>query len=122
MRPGAVIPLFLSAVASPGALMPLPSKMTPGSGSLPIDAGFHLSSDGCPAASELLPLSANLKTVGEIGLQALVYLETGEAAPAQWLAQANHALDEMEQPVAEVVLAAVRPVRLLLGALGPGSR
>jgi hypothetical protein len=57
--------------------------------------------------------------VGEIGLQALGYLEAGQTAPADWLAQQNSALDAIEQPVAEVVLGAVRPVILLLGALSP---
>jgi hexosaminidase len=69
--------------------------------------------------AELVPLSANLKAVGEIGLRALGYLESGQAAPADWLAQEGKALDAMQQPVAEVVLAAARPVSLLLAALAP---
>ena len=83
------------------------------------DARFQALVGGSPYLPELVPLSANLKTVGEIGLQALAYLEAGQTAPADWLAQENNALNAMQQPVAEVVLAAVRPVSLLLGALSP---
>jgi hexosaminidase len=64
---------------------------------------------------ELVPLSRNLKTVGEIGLQALQYRENCQAPPADWVAQQNQVLNALQVPVAEVVLAAIRPVRLLLG-------
>jgi len=83
------------------------------------DARFQAMVGGSPYLPELVPLSANLKTVGEIGLQALGYLDAGQAAPADWVTRESYALDALEQPVAEVVLAAVRPVRLLLGALSP---
>ena len=67
---------------------------------------------------ELAPLSRNLKTAGEIGLRALEYLESNTTPPADWVTQQNRALDEIGQPVAEVILAAVRPVRLLVNAAG----
>jgi len=71
--------------------------------------------DGSPA--ELIPLSQNLKSVGEIGLDALQYWEAAQAPPSGWMAAQNQALDAFEQPVAQVVLAAVRPVRLLVNAV-----
>jgi hexosaminidase len=73
---------------------------------------------------EIEPLSANLARAGEIGLRALQYLESGEKAPSEWLLQQKQELDRMEQPTAEVTLAAVRPVRVLLETLarpGPGT-
>jgi hexosaminidase len=81
------------------------------------DARFQAMLGGSKYLPELVPLSAHLKTVGEIGLRALTDLEEGQDVPSDWLAQESTALDAMQQPVAEVVLAAVRPVRLLLGAL-----
>jgi hypothetical protein len=52
-----------------------------------------------------------------MGLRALEYLEAGKAAPEDWVAEQKKALDAMEKPNAEVVLAAVRPVRMLLNAV-----
>ena len=82
------------------------------------DARFQAMVDGDSFLGELVPLSRNLKTAGEIGLRALQYLESNTAAPADWVAQQNQALDGLGQPVAEVILAAVRPVRLLVNAAG----
>ncbi len=68
----------------------------------------------------IAPLSQDLSSAGNIGLQALQYLESGERVPPLWLAARKQELSRMEQPKAEVVLAAVRPVRALLEALsGP---
>jgi hexosaminidase len=67
--------------------------------------------------SELASLSHNLQTVGQIGMQALSYWSSGEPAPAAWVTQANQTLNKIENPTAEVVLAAVRPVQILLAAL-----
>jgi hexosaminidase len=78
------------------------------------DARLEAMVDGDSFLGELAPLSRNLKTVGEIGLRALQYLESSREAPADWVAQQNKVLDGLEQPVAEVILAAVRPVRALV--------
>jgi hexosaminidase len=67
--------------------------------------------------AELTSLSHKLTTVGSIGLQALEYLRTGTAAPAGWAARQGEILDEIQKPDAEVTLAAVRPVRLLVDAI-----
>jgi hexosaminidase len=66
---------------------------------------------------EIAPLSDNLSKTGTIGLRALQFLESGERAPADWVTEQKSELSRMEQPQAEVVLAAVRPVRALLDAV-----
>jgi hypothetical protein len=66
---------------------------------------------------ELSSLSKNLSALGVIGLQALDNLESGRPAPEKWIAEKKQLLDKMEKPNAEVRLAAVRTVRLLLGSL-----
>jgi hexosaminidase len=65
-------------------------------------------------AGELAGLSKNLSALGSIGLRTLEYLRPGEAPPEHWIEQQMAALSEMERPEAEVNLAAVRPVRILL--------
>lgn len=67
--------------------------------------------------NELGPLSQNLGMVGEIGSNALGYLERNTPAPNGWAADSLDALARYEQPHAEVKLAAVRPVRALVEAL-----
>jgi hexosaminidase len=84
------------------------------------DARLQAMVDGNSFLPELIPLSANLKAVGEIGLKALNYLAMPGAAPADWVSQQNAALDAMSKPVAETILAAVRPVRILVNAAGTG--
>jgi hypothetical protein len=63
---------------------------------------------------ELKPLSRRLAEAGAIGLRALDYLEHGDTAPEGWTSEQLRALAEMEKLCAEVVLAAVRPVRMLV--------
>ena len=72
-----------------------------------------------PAATavELQPLSRNLAAAGTIGLKSLAFLESGKMPPEKWIADQQRALDSISKPQAEVVLAAVRPVRLLLETL-----
>jgi hexosaminidase len=67
---------------------------------------------------EATPISEDLSRLGEIGLEALDSLRANRAVPSGWLGPRLEALDRMEKPRAEVVLAAVRPVRLLLKANG----
>ena len=76
----------------------------------------QLSTDSFLTA-ELLPLSKNLASVGSIGLHALEFLSAQKSAAPDWAAQQLRALDAMEKPVAEVRLAAIRPVRILLSAI-----
>jgi hexosaminidase len=66
---------------------------------------------------EALPISEELSTLGTIGLQVLKYIQSHQAAPANWIEEQRSLLKEFEKPKAEVTLAAVRPVRLLLDAV-----
>ncbi len=70
---------------------------------------------------EVAPISGDLSRAGTIGLKALQYLESGERAPAPWLAEQIAELKRMEQPRAEVVLAATRPVKALLESFSKAS-
>lgn len=67
--------------------------------------------------AELKPLSKDLLALGGAGLRILDYLEGGQAAPEGWVSEQTKELARMQRPNAEVVLAAVRPVKLLLDEL-----
>lgn len=79
--------------------------------------GLKATAEGNAALAEVLPLAANLAAVGRIGLAALKHIEENRPAPAGWAAAQIEALDRLEQPTAQVRLAAVRPVRLLVLAV-----
>ena len=66
---------------------------------------------------ELVPLSRSLSTLGSIGLRTLEFLVQRQTPPEGWIQQQIQAIDELGKPVAEVRLAAVRPVRILLDRL-----
>lgn len=65
----------------------------------------------------LEPLARNLAATGALGLEAVDLLENHRPASEKWISDRSKALDSMEKPGAEVVLAAVRPVRVLLDTL-----
>jgi hexosaminidase len=67
--------------------------------------------------TEVAPLARNLSSIARIGLRALDYLEQHRAPPQGWVAGQTQELDRLEAPIAEVRIAAGRPVRLLLAAL-----
>ena len=77
------------------------------------DAGLQPAIAGNPLLAELKSLSKDLSAVGTIGLKLLDCLEQGQKAPATFASE----LTRMQKPNAEVILAAVRPVRLLLEAV-----
>ena len=70
-----------------------------------------------PSVTELKPLSQDLSTLGALGLHILDYLAGKQRVPPNWVAEQTRELDRMEKPRAEVILAAVRPIRLLLRQL-----
>jgi hexosaminidase len=70
-----------------------------------------------PALTELKPLSQDLSELGAMGLRILDYLGGRQTLPANWVAEQTRELTRMEKPTAEVILAAVRPVKLLLSQL-----
>ena len=71
------------------------------------------------AGTELLPRAHDLSSLGSIGLRALDFLLNGQSAPADWLREKNAELDRIEKPAAEMKLAGVLPVRLLLSRIEP---
>jgi hexosaminidase len=70
-----------------------------------------------PALREIGPVADAVARAGTLGLEALDYLQAGRPAPEDWIAKRKSELDRCAQPRAEVVIAAARPVRLLLDAI-----
>src|SRR5262249_846686 len=70
------------------------------------------------ASGELEALSKNLSILGSIGLRALEFIRSGQPASAEWVSEQIEGLKSVEKPVAEVNLAAIRPVRMLVEAAG----
>jgi hexosaminidase len=64
--------------------------------------------------AEVSPLAGNLALAGNIGVQALQWIESGRTPPLDWIEEQNRALDRLGKPVAEVRLAALRVVRALV--------
>lgn len=71
---------------------------------------------------EAAPLSRNLTEVGAVGLSALQFIRSGRSAPADWAQRQTRRLSAMEQPQAEVTLAAASSVRLLVNIAAGQSR
>jgi hexosaminidase len=78
---------------------------------------LHELAPGNYLLTDLLPVAENLGHVGDIGIKALDFLDKRQAPPEGWAASQLQALTEYEKPKAEIRLAAVRPVRLLVEAL-----
>jgi hexosaminidase len=85
------------------------------------EAGLKQLAENNQLLAELSPQVKGLAAIGTTGLRALDYIEKREAPPANWVAEQSQELDRLELPVAEVRLARVRPVRLLLAQLRPQS-
>jgi hexosaminidase len=81
------------------------------------DARFQPLAEDNALLGELKPLSQDLSALGLAGLRILTYLESGQPAPEDWLSAQAKDIDRMLRPRNEVVLAAVRPVKLLLDEL-----
>ncbi len=64
--------------------------------------------------AEVASVARDLAEVGTIGLQILDQMKSGNPATENWIIEKKQLLDKLEQPRAEVRLAAVRPVRALL--------
>ena len=82
------------------------------------DARFQeLAAESGPGGTlleELKPLSRDLAVLGNAGLKLLDALEKGQAPAASFVAGQTKEITRMEKPVAEVNLAATRPVKVLL--------
>jgi hexosaminidase len=81
------------------------------------DARFQPLAQDNVLLAELRPLSQDLSALGSAGLRILDYLQSRRPAPKAWLSGQTKELDRMLKPRNEVVLAAVRPVKLLLDEL-----
>ena len=81
------------------------------------DAQFQSIAGRNALLTELKPLSKDLSELGTIGLKALEYRASGQAAPADWLAAQQAEIVRIQKPNAEVTLAAFRPVKILLDSL-----
>jgi hexosaminidase len=81
------------------------------------DARFQALAAENPMLTELKPLSKDLSALGAMGLRILGYLAGSGPAPKAWIAAQNAELTRIQRPNAEVVLAAARPVKMLLDRL-----
>src|ERR1035437_3168253 len=81
------------------------------------DARFQPLAQDNALLAELKPLSQDLSALGSAGLRILTYLESRRPAPKGWLSEQAKELARMLKPRNEVVLAAGRPVKLLLDEL-----
>jgi len=86
------------------------------------DQRFQALAEGNALLAELKPLSKDLSALGAMGLEALDRLAASQPAPADWISAETRELTRIERVNAEVTLAAVRPVKLLLDELARKSR
>lgn len=70
---------------------------------------------------EDVPVSQNLAMVGAAGLQALEYLDRGQAEPDLWKTQQLAVIEQAKNPVAGLLLMVVTPVQQLVEASGQAS-
>ena len=68
--------------------------------------------------NELAPLSANLASVSDIGLQALSYIEQKQPAPDQWRMQSLQKIAEASKPQADLLVMIAPGVQKLVEATG----
>ena len=81
------------------------------------DARFAPLAEGNSMLAELKPLSKDLSALGLAGLRLLDALAARQKLPASWIAEQESILARLAKPQAEVVLAAYRPVKVLLDAM-----
>ncbi len=71
-----------------------------------------------PIVGDVLPVARDLAELGNAGLEALVYLETGTPAPQSWVQDRTALLVRAAQPKANLRLTVVQAVRDLVTAAG----
>lgn len=86
------------------------------------DARFQALAEGNVLLSEVLPVSKDLSAAGEAGLRALDYIKEGTTPPAAWTAAQNQEIARMLNGNVEVVLAAARPLKILIDVLSRGGQ
>ncbi|MFY9726516.1 MAG: family 20 glycosylhydrolase [Bryobacteraceae bacterium] len=80
------------------------------------DRDFQPLAEANSLLEELKPISRDLSYVGLLGLRLLDVVGAGQPAPSDWLATQDAELKRMLEPDADLRLAAVRPVKILLDA------
>ncbi len=86
------------------------------------DREFEPLADANSLLEELKPVSRDLSAVGALGLRLLDMVVAGQPAPPDWLAAQDAELKRMLEPDADLRLAAVRPVRILLDTAARAGR
>jgi hexosaminidase len=81
------------------------------------DARFQTLAAGNALLEEVKQLSKDLSATGAMGIEILDYRGANKPAPPDWIAAQSKELARMERPDAEVLLAAARPVKILLDGL-----
>jgi len=81
------------------------------------DVRFQTLAEGNALLEEVKQLSKDLSAAGAMGIQILDYWGSNKPAPSEWCAAQSRELARMKRPDAEVLLAAVRPVKILLEGL-----
>jgi hexosaminidase len=81
------------------------------------DARFQATAKGNSLLAELKPLAKDLSALGAMGAQILDNRVVPKPATDVWIATQAREIARMEKPTAEVLLAATRPVKLLLEEL-----
>jgi hexosaminidase len=81
------------------------------------DARFQPLAEDNALLAEVKPLSKDLSALGVAGLRILDCLETGKPAPDDWMSNETREIARLQRPSAEVLLAAVRPVKILFDEL-----
>ncbi len=86
------------------------------------DTRFQKLADEDYFLDELRPLSRDLSELGTIGLKVLDDLAQNQPPSPDWLSAQTAELARIAKPQAEVRLAAVRPVKLLLDSFAAGAK
>jgi hexosaminidase len=81
------------------------------------DARFQALAEDNALLAEVKNLSKDLSAAGAMGIEILDYWGGSKAAPSDWIAAQARELARIERPNAEVLLAAARPVKILLDGL-----
>jgi hexosaminidase len=81
------------------------------------DARFQALAEDNALLAEVKPLSKDLSALGAMGTQILDRLVSGKPAARTWVAAQTREIVRMQRTNAEVLLAATRPVKLLLDEL-----
>ena len=81
------------------------------------DFRFQALAEDNALLTEVRPLSKDFSAFGRMGLEVLDYWGGGKSAPTDWVAAQAMELTLGQRPNAEVLLAAARPVKVLLDEL-----